>query len=130
MTAACVSAAPVRRARADRDGRGQMTFVLAASVGEVLLRIVMAVAVAIVTTIIALRLLGGRRGWVTALLAGAAGWTLAALLTLGLNDWDWGADGLLIRWWPSAWWPRWRPPSPSTSCAPGSLAASRSPPHP
>ena len=70
MTAACVSAAPVRRARADRDGRGPMTFVLAASVGEVLLRIVTAVVVAIVTTIIALRLLGGRRGWVTALLAG------------------------------------------------------------
>jgi ubiquinone biosynthesis protein len=74
-----------------------MTVVLAASVGEVLLRIVMAVAVAYVATIIALRLLGGRRGWVTALLAGAAGWTVAALLTLGLNDWDWGADGLVVQ---------------------------------
>ena len=71
--------------------------VLAASVGEILLRVVMAVGIAIVTTVIALRLLGGRRGWVTALLAGAIGWTLAALLTLGLNDWDWGADGLIVQ---------------------------------
>jgi ubiquinone biosynthesis protein len=97
IKAASVSAAPERRAQADRDGPGPMTFVLAASVGEVLLRVVTAVAVAIVTTIVALRLLGGRRGWVTALLAGAAGWALAALLTLGLNNWDWGADGLLIQ---------------------------------
>ena len=74
-----------------------MAVVLAASVGEVLLRIVMAVAVAIVSTIVALRFLGGRRGWVTALLAGATGWTLAALLTLGANDWDWGADALILQ---------------------------------
>jgi ubiquinone biosynthesis protein len=74
-----------------------MALVMAASFGEVLLRILMAVAAAIVTTVIALRLLGGRRGWVTALVAGATGWTLAALLTLGLNDWDWGADGLILQ---------------------------------
>jgi ubiquinone biosynthesis protein len=71
--------------------------VLAASVGEVVLRIVVAAAVAVTTTTIALRLLGGRRGWVTALLAGAIGWTLAALLSLAVNDWDWGADGLVVQ---------------------------------
>ena len=73
------------------------SFVMAASVGEVTLRVVTALGVAIVTTVFALRLLGGRRGWVTALLAGAVGWTVAALLTLGVNDWDWGADGLILQ---------------------------------
>ena len=70
--------------------------VLAASFGEVLLRVVVTVAVAVVTTVISLRLLGGRRGWVTALLAGVAGWTIAILVSLGVNDWDWGADGLVL----------------------------------
>jgi ubiquinone biosynthesis protein len=96
-TPGSASAVPARRARVDRDGSAPVTFVVAASVGEVVLRIVMAVAIAIVSTIVALRLLGGRRGWVTALMAGAAGWTLAALLTLGLNDWDWGAERLILQ---------------------------------
>ena len=43
-----------------------------------------------------LRLLGIRRGWGTALLAGLLGWGLRRLLALGLADWDWGADGLVV----------------------------------
>ncbi len=87
-------------ARADRDERPPVMpsgLVMAASAGEVTLRVVTALGVAIVTTVFALRLLGGRRGWVTALLAGAVGWTVAALLALGVNDWDWGADGLILQ---------------------------------
>ena len=72
-------------------------WILAASFGEVLLRIVVTIVVAVFTTVISLRLLGGRRGWVTALLAGAGGWTVAILLVLGVNDWDWGADGLVLQ---------------------------------
>ncbi len=71
--------------------------VLATSVGEVALRVVVAAALAVITTRLALRLLGVRRGWATALVAGAAGWTIGGLLALGLNGWDWGADGLVIQ---------------------------------
>ena len=55
-----------------------------------------AVAVAIVTTIIACACSVSAAAGARRSLAGVAGWTLAALLALGLNDWDWGADGLVI----------------------------------
>ena len=71
-------------------------WVMAASFGEVLLRVVFAIAIASVTTVLSLRLLGGRRGWSTGLVAGLIGWGLAAVVALGLNDWDWGADGLFL----------------------------------
>jgi ubiquinone biosynthesis protein len=71
--------------------------VLATSVAEVAGRVLVAAALAVVTTRLALRLLGVRRGWATALVAGAAGWTTGGLLALGINDWDWGADGLVIQ---------------------------------
>ncbi|HEY0521526.1 MAG TPA: AarF/UbiB family protein, partial [Ilumatobacteraceae bacterium] len=35
-------------------------------------------------------------GWVTALLAGAIGWGVTIIIALGLNHWDWGADGLAL----------------------------------
>jgi ubiquinone biosynthesis protein len=70
--------------------------VVAASIGEVALRILVAAVVAMVTTSLSLRLLGVRRGWTTALVSGAIGWILGGLLALRLSDWDWGADGLVV----------------------------------
>ena len=70
--------------------------ILAASFLEVAFRVVLAVVLAVVTTSVSLRLLGMRRGWTTALLAGAIGWGTAAILALSLSDWDWGADGLVL----------------------------------
>ena len=37
-----------------------------------------------------------RRGWGTALLAGVVGWGIAISVALGVNRWDWGADGLVL----------------------------------
>ena len=48
-------------------------------------RVVAGVALAVVITIISLRLLGIRRGWGTALLGGLLGWGLAVLVALGLD---------------------------------------------
>jgi ubiquinone biosynthesis protein len=70
--------------------------VVAASVAALFLRVVVGVALAAVVTSLSLRLLGIRRGWGSALLAGVIGWGLAVVLGLGLNDWDWGADGLVL----------------------------------
>ena len=52
--------------------------------------------VAALTTMLSLRLLGGRRGWVTGMVAAVVGWGTALLVALGVNDWEWGADGLAI----------------------------------
>jgi len=62
----------------------------------VALRIIGAIVLAFVTTAISLRLLGMRRGWSKALFAGILGWGAAAFVALGLSDWDWGADRLLV----------------------------------
>lgn len=70
--------------------------ILAASFLEIAFRVVVAVVLAVATTSVSLRLLGMRRGWTTALLAGAIGWGTAAILALSLSDWDWGADGLVL----------------------------------
>ena len=48
------------------------------------------------TTAVALRLLGIRRGWITALVSGVIGWGLGALVALSIADWDWGADGVIL----------------------------------
>ena len=45
---------------------------------------------------LALRLLGIRRGWARAALAGLIGWTIGLLLGLAVADWDWGTDGLAL----------------------------------
>src|SRR5262249_5150707 len=64
---------------------------LAANFVEVAWRIVAAIALAVVTTSLSLRLLGVRRGWGKALGAGATGWVLGGALALRLNHGDWGA---------------------------------------
>ncbi len=70
--------------------------ILAASFVEVVARIGLAAVIAVITTALSLRLLGMRRGWGTALLSGAVGWGIAAVLALKLSDWDFGADGLIL----------------------------------
>ena len=69
---------------------------LAASVFEVVLGVLVAIVVAVLTTVLALRLLGIRRGWITALVSGVIGWGLGALVALSIADWDWGADGVIL----------------------------------
>ena len=69
---------------------------VAASVPEVALAVVAAGAVAVVTTMVSLRLLGARRGWGRSLLSGVIGWGAAGLLALALAGWRWGADGLAL----------------------------------
>ncbi|MET0911423.1 MAG: AarF/UbiB family protein [Ilumatobacteraceae bacterium] len=61
-----------------------------------MLRVLLLIALATVTTMLSLRLLGGRRGWVTGLVAAAIGWGTALLLALGVNDWEWSAEDLGI----------------------------------
>jgi ubiquinone biosynthesis protein len=69
---------------------------MAASIGAIAIRVVVAVAIALFTTTVSLRLLGLRRGWIRALTAGVVGWGLGSILALSLSDWDWGADGLVV----------------------------------
>ena len=69
---------------------------IAANVWEVALGLVVALVVAILATTFALRLLGIRRGWVTALLSGVVGWSIGVLVALSIADWDWGADGVIL----------------------------------
>jgi hypothetical protein len=73
-----------------------MPFVLATSIGGSVLRIVLAVVIAAAITAVSLRLLGLRRGWPKALLAGVIGWGCAGVLALGLAHWDWGEEGLFV----------------------------------
>ena len=70
--------------------------VLSVSAGGVILRIVVAIAIAVVTTSASLRLLGVRRGWGTALMAAGFGWGIGFLLALGLAHWDWDTQGLVV----------------------------------
>jgi ubiquinone biosynthesis protein len=53
-------------------------------------------AAMVLTTAVSLRLLGIRRGWARAVLAGCIGWTIGLLLGLAVADWDWGTDGLAL----------------------------------
>jgi ubiquinone biosynthesis protein len=76
---------------------GFAAVVVAANIGEVALRILVAALLAMVTTSLSLRLLGVRRGWATALVSGVVGWVLGGLLALRLSDWDWGADALVVQ---------------------------------
>ena len=89
-TSACAAPTPRRAQGRNSD------VIVAASVVVILLRVVVGLALAAVVTSLSLRLLGIRRGWGSALLAGVIGWSLAVVVSLGLNDWDWGADGLVL----------------------------------
>src|SRR4051794_41225664 len=66
------------------------------SAAGILARIALAIAIAIVATSASLRLLGVRRGWGTALLAGAIGWGIGFGLALGLGHWHWNTEGLIV----------------------------------
>jgi ubiquinone biosynthesis protein len=82
-------------------GRGAVNAVggavaLAASFPAVLFRVVLLIVVAFLTTLLSLRLLGGRRGWGKAAAATLLGWGTALLVALGVNGWEWGADGLVV----------------------------------
>jgi ubiquinone biosynthesis protein len=68
----------------------------AATLPGIALRVVVGIVLAIVITVLALRLLGIRRGWVTAFLAGVIGWGVTIVVALGVNHWNWGADGLVL----------------------------------
>jgi ubiquinone biosynthesis protein len=68
----------------------------AASFPMVIFRIVVTLVIAVFATFVSLRLLGTRRGWVKALVSGLLGWGTATAVALGVNDWDWGADGLVV----------------------------------
>jgi ubiquinone biosynthesis protein len=70
--------------------------ILAASFLEEVARIALAIVIAVATTALSLRLLGMRRGWARALVAGALGWGIASFLSLQLSGWDFGADGLIL----------------------------------
>jgi ubiquinone biosynthesis protein len=70
--------------------------ILAISVVEAIGRVILATAIAVATTVVSLRLLGMRRGWGRALLAGLIGWGIAGVLALALARWDWGAEGLFV----------------------------------
>jgi ubiquinone biosynthesis protein len=69
---------------------------LGVSFASLLARVIVILVVAVVTTLLSLRLLGSRRGWGTALLAGVVGWGTATLVALGVNGWEWGAEGLVV----------------------------------
>ena len=70
--------------------------VVAASLPEVALRVLVVLVVATVATALSMRLLGTRRGWTSALLAAVVGWGIAAVTALDLSDWDWGAETLVV----------------------------------
>ena len=73
-----------------------MTAVVVGSALGVLVGVAVGVLLAVVVTSTSLRLLGMRRGWGTALLAGVVGWGIAVVVAHGVNGWDWGADGLVL----------------------------------
>jgi ubiquinone biosynthesis protein len=70
--------------------------VLGATFVGVVVGIVVVVVVAVATTALSLRLLGIRRGWGTAVIAGGVGWGVALVVALGIDDWDWGADDVVL----------------------------------
>ena len=70
--------------------------VIVASFLGVLLGVVLLAVIAAVATVLSLRLLGIRRGWVRALVAGLVGWGIALVVGLALSDWDWSADDLVL----------------------------------
>ncbi len=62
----------------------------------ILLRVVLGIAIAAFVTVVSLRLLGMRRGWLRALISGVIGWGVAGLIALDLVQWHWGAQGLFL----------------------------------
>ncbi len=72
-----------------------MSQVLALSTGlRDLAALVVGFIVAVVATVVGVRLLGVRRGWLQTVIAGVLGWVVALLVTGALLDWNWGEDSL------------------------------------
>jgi len=69
---------------------------LVASVVGTAARVVLGAVLAVVTTTVALRLLGARRGWEKAALAGAIGWAAGVAVAVGLTGGGWTGEGLWI----------------------------------
>jgi ubiquinone biosynthesis protein len=69
---------------------------LVASVVGTAGRVVLGAILAIVTTSVALLLLGARRGWGKAALAGAIGWAAGVAVAVGLTGGGWTGEGLWI----------------------------------
>jgi hypothetical protein len=69
---------------------------LVASVVGTAGRVVLGAVLAVVTTTVALRLLGARRGWEKAALAGAIGWAAGVAVAVGLTGGGWTGEGLWI----------------------------------
>jgi ubiquinone biosynthesis protein len=59
-------------------------------------RVVLGAILAVVTTGVAVRLLGARRGWGKAALAGAIGWAAGVAVAVGLTGGSWTGEGLWI----------------------------------
>jgi ubiquinone biosynthesis protein len=62
----------------------------------VILLVVLEVPFAVVSTLLAVRLLGARRSWVATALAGTIGWVGGNVLQVALNGWDWDAARLSV----------------------------------
>ena len=63
---------------------------------DIALQLILQIPFAVVSTLLAVRLLGTRRSWVATTAAGALGWLGGNLLQLAMNDWDWDATRLSI----------------------------------
>lgn len=68
---------------------------LAASLVANVLWWIVAIVVAVATTFVGARLLGVRRGWLAALIAGGVGWVAALVVAAAMVDWDWDSSTLI-----------------------------------
>jgi ubiquinone biosynthesis protein len=59
-------------------------------------RLILGAILAVVATSVALRLLGARRGWGKAALAGLMGWGVGIVVAVGLAQGSWTGDGLWV----------------------------------
>ncbi len=57
-------------------------------------RLVLEIPVAVLTTLLAARLLGVRRSWLATASAGTVAWILANMLWVAVNHWEWKAAGV------------------------------------
>ena len=58
--------------------------------------LIMLIPFAVVSTLLAVRLLGTRRSWVATMVAGTIGWVSGILLQLALHNWDWDVARLSV----------------------------------
>ena len=62
----------------------------------IVLVLILEIPFAVVSTLLAVRLLGTRRSWVATTAAGTIGWVGGNLLQLALNHWDWDTARLSV----------------------------------